>query len=83
MKFDCLVIFDVLIEVGIGFRIIIGGNFLWYDVIKYYDYIEVLLIVNVNIVYDNGFFVGNYLFDLSVELVKLCKVLDNVVKEVI
>ncbi|MGJ8483994.1 DegT/DnrJ/EryC1/StrS family aminotransferase [Pseudoalteromonas sp. SYSU M81236] len=83
MKFDRSAIFDALTEAGIGFRIITGGNFLRHDVIKYYDYTEASSIVNANIAHDNGFFVGNHPFDLSAELVKLRKVLDNVAKEVI
>ncbi len=64
----------------IGYRIITGGCITRHDVIKYYDYETVGDLPNANYAHDHGFFVGNHPFDLTPQIERLRKVLDEAVR---
>jgi CDP-6-deoxy-D-xylo-4-hexulose-3-dehydrase len=62
-KNDRKTILKKLKDAGIEHRIITGGNILRNDVVKYYDY-EVTRSTNADIAHYNGFFVGNFPYDI-------------------
>ncbi|RPJ08156.1 MAG: DegT/DnrJ/EryC1/StrS family aminotransferase [Spirochaetaceae bacterium] len=64
-------------EAGIEHRIITGGCFLRHDVIKYYDYVCAKS-TNADIVHDNGFFVGNFSYDIKDKIEYLHEVLKTI-----
>ena len=68
---------DAMRRAGIGFRMITGGCFLRHEAARFFDYSIVGDIVNANIAHDFGFFVGNHPRDLTVEITRLRKVLDE------
>jgi CDP-6-deoxy-D-xylo-4-hexulose-3-dehydrase len=61
----------------IGYRIITGGCITRHDVIKHYDYQCVDGLPNANLAHDQGFFVGNHPFDLTLQIERLREVLDR------
>ena len=71
-------VFSALREADIGFRMITGGCFPCHDVIKYYNYsiAGAGSLLNAELAHYNGFFVGNYPFDLTLQLTRLWEVLD-------
>ncbi len=69
-----------LSDADIQSRLIVGGNFLRQDVIKYFDYTAVGDMKNANIAHDHGFYVGNAGVDLSKEIKQFYEVLMGVVK---
>jgi CDP-6-deoxy-D-xylo-4-hexulose-3-dehydrase len=77
MNLDREKIMQRLGEHGIPFRIITGGNFLRHDVAKYADYTTVGEMKNADIAHDQGFFVGNHIYDLSDQLQQFREVLDK------
>ncbi len=70
-------IMRALKDADIGFRIITGGCVTRHDVIKHYDYECVDGLPNANLAHDQGFFVGNHPFDLTVQIERLREVLDQ------
>jgi CDP-6-deoxy-D-xylo-4-hexulose-3-dehydrase len=64
-------------DADIGYRIITGGCITRHDVIKHYDYECVDALPNANLAHDQGFFVGNHPFDISLQLHRLREVLDR------
>jgi len=70
-------IMRALKDADIGFRIITGGCITRHDVIKHYDYECVDGLPNANLAHDQGFFVGNHPFDLTVQIERLREVLDQ------
>ena len=70
-------VMDAMRRAGIGFRMITGGCFLRHEAARFFDYSIVGDIVNANIAHDFGFFVGNHPRDLTVEITRLRKVLDE------
>ena len=71
-------VFSTLKKKGIGYRMITGGCFPRHDVIKHFDYELVGEMTNGNIAHDNGFFVGNHPFDLSPQIERFRKIMDEV-----
>jgi CDP-4-dehydro-6-deoxyglucose reductase, E1 len=67
-------------DAGVEFRIVTGGNFLRHDVIKFFDYECVGDVKNANLIHDNGFFVGNFPRDLSLELNYFHKTLTGLIE---
>ena len=57
---------------------ITGGCFPRHDVIKHFEYELVGELTNANIAHDKGFFVGNHPFDLSPQIEKFRKIMDEV-----
>ena len=64
-------------DAGIEHRIITGGNILRHDVIKYYDY-SVTKSTNADLVHYNGFFVGNFPYDIRDKIDYLYKTLKTI-----
>ncbi|MBN1384026.1 MAG: DegT/DnrJ/EryC1/StrS family aminotransferase [Elusimicrobia bacterium] len=64
-------------EADIQYRIITGGCMLRHDVIKYFDY-TCEKSVNADFAHYNGFFVGNYPFDIRDKIEHLYKTLKTV-----
>lgn len=58
-------VWDGLKVAGINFRPITGGNFARHRAEKYYDYEIFGELRNADLVHDNGFFVGNFGYDIS------------------
>ena len=71
-------VFRALRNEGIGYRMITGGCFPRHDVIKHFEYELVGEMTNGNIAHDKGFFVGNHPFDLSPQIEKFRKIMDEV-----
>ncbi len=63
LEIDRKKVLQRLREAEIEHRIITGGNMLRHDVIKYYDY-TVTKSVNADVAHYNGFFVGNFPYDI-------------------
>jgi Predicted pyridoxal phosphate-dependent enzyme apparently involved in regulation of cell wall biogenesis len=64
-------------DAGIEHRIITGGNILRHDVIKYYDY-SVTKSTNADLAHYNGFFVGNFPYDIRDKIDYLYKTLKTI-----
>jgi len=71
-------VFSALNKEDIGYRMITGGCFPRHDVIKHFDYELVGELTNGNIAHDRGFFVGNHPFDLSAQIERFRKIMDEV-----
>ena len=71
-------VFRALRKEGIGYRMITGGCFPRHDVIKHFEYELVGEMTNGNIAHDKGFFVGNHPVDLSPQIDKFRKIMDEV-----
>jgi len=76
-KIDRKKILQRLKEAEIEHRIITGGNILRHDVIKYYDY-TVTKSSNADIAHYNGFFVGNFPYDIREKIDYLHKTLKKI-----
>ncbi|MBI5641253.1 MAG: DegT/DnrJ/EryC1/StrS family aminotransferase [Nitrospirae bacterium] len=63
-------------DAGIEHRIITGGNILRHDVIRHYDH-ELTKSANADIAHYNGFFVGNFPYDLRDKIDYLHNTLKN------
>lgn len=77
VPFERARVFSTLRDADIGFRIVTGGCFLKHEVIKYFDYDVVGDVKNAEYVHENGFFVGNFPFDLTDRLRRLRDVVDT------
>ncbi|MFA5778981.1 MAG: DegT/DnrJ/EryC1/StrS family aminotransferase [Elusimicrobiota bacterium] len=64
-------------KANIEYRIITGGCMLRHDVVKYFDYTYTKS-TNADIAHYNGFFVGNYPFDIKDKIDYLHKTLKNI-----
>jgi CDP-4-dehydro-6-deoxyglucose reductase, E1 len=64
-------------EADIGYRMITGGCITRHDVIRHYDYACANGLPNANLAHDEGFFVGNHPFDLTLQIARLREVLDH------
>lgn len=76
LKIDRKKVLKKLKKASIEHRIITGGNILRNDVIKYYNY-TVTKSSNADIAHYNGFFVGNYPFDIKDKIDYLYETLKN------
>lgn len=76
-KIDRKKVLQRLKEAEIEHRIITGGNILRHDVIKYYDY-TVTKSSNADIAHYNGFFVGNFPYDIREKIDYLHKTLKKI-----
>jgi len=71
-------LFKVLKKNKIDFRMITGGNIASHDVVNYLKINKKdLKLPNTNFIHKNGFFIGNYPFDIKDKLLYLKKILDN------
>ncbi len=70
-------IFDSLRMNKIQFRSITGGNFNKHIYKKYFEYNVPEKLENANYFHNYGFFIGNSSFDLSSQLKKFHKILNN------
>ncbi len=77
LKIDRKKVLQRLKEAEIEHRIITGGNILRHDVIKYYDY-TVTKSTNADIAHYNGFFVGNFPYDIREKIDYLHKTLKGI-----
>ena len=60
-------------------RPIVTGNFILSEAVRYMQYEIYGTLKNANLIHNNGFFVGNHHYDLSVELEYLAEVLAEIV----
>lgn len=70
-------VLNKLKEAGIEFRIITGGCILRHDVVKYFDH-TVTKSENADFAHFNGFFVGNYPYDIKDKIEYLHKTLKEI-----
>lgn len=78
-KIDREKVWDGLKMAGIEFRPITGGNFVQHRAADYYNYQIFEGLPNATLAHDNGFFVGNFHFDISDKIEYLHKVLTKLV----
>ncbi len=67
---------------GIDFRIITGGNFLRHDVINHINHEVVGKVENADLAHDNGFFVGNFPYDIKEQIKNLYNILNQSIGKV-
>ena len=72
-------VWDGLKNAGIEFRPITGGNFAQHRAARYYDYEVSGGLPNATLAHDNGFFVGNFHYDISEKIEYFYNVLINLV----
>jgi len=69
-------VLDRLRAAGIEYRMVTGGSFPRHEAIRHFDH-EIHSCDQASLVHDNGFFVGNHIYDLRRELDELRAVLDE------
>lgn len=72
-------VWDGLKNAGIEFRPITGGNFAQHRAAQYYDYEIFEVLPNATLAHDNGFFVGNFHYDISDKIEYFHRVLSKLV----
>ena len=72
-------VWDGLKSAGIEFRPITGGNFAQHRAAEHYDYEVVGGLPNAALAHENGFFVGNFHFDISDKIEYFHRVLTKLV----
>tara|TARA_B100001093_G_scaffold515491_1_gene591934 strand:- start:292 stop:1455 length:1164 start_codon:yes stop_codon:yes gene_type:complete len=68
-----------LLQNKIEFRLITGGCFTKHPYSKFFDYKIHNNLKNTNYIHENGFFIGNHPIDLEKKLIKVKKILDEVI----